>query len=171
MNRSELVAAVAEHTGHSQAAVNGVVDAIFAVVSKEVASGNKVTIPGVLGSSFCSLKEGLVLFAGIKHGGSILCSDISALSIELTRIMHGEKRIQDHIRRNYIRIKSHRYRLGVTSRTGANLLIRWVLEASPGVTRNDIAYSAQNAVGGIQAPETATGNYISFHNLDDTRHR
>ena len=35
MNRSELVAAVAEHTGHTQAAVNGVVDAIFAVVSKE----------------------------------------------------------------------------------------------------------------------------------------
>ena len=46
MNRSELVAAVAEHTGHSQAAVNGVVDAIFTVVSKEVAVGNKVTIPG-----------------------------------------------------------------------------------------------------------------------------
>jgi DNA-binding protein HU-beta len=46
MNRSELVAAVAQHTGHSQAAVNGVVDAIFTVVSKEVAKGNKVTIPG-----------------------------------------------------------------------------------------------------------------------------
>ena len=41
MNRSELVAAVAAHTGHSQAAVNGVVDAIFAVVSKEVASGQQ----------------------------------------------------------------------------------------------------------------------------------
>ena len=46
MNRSELVAAVAEHTGHTQTAVNDVVDAIFAVVSKEVAQGNKVTIPG-----------------------------------------------------------------------------------------------------------------------------
>jgi len=46
MNRSELVAAVAEHTGHTQTAVNGVVDAIFTVVSGEVAKGNKVTIPG-----------------------------------------------------------------------------------------------------------------------------
>jgi len=46
MNRSELVAAVAEHTGHPQTAVNGVVDAIFTVVSKEIAGGNKVTIPG-----------------------------------------------------------------------------------------------------------------------------
>jgi DNA-binding protein HU-beta len=46
MNRSELVAAVAKHTGHSQAAVNGVVDAIFTVVSQEVAKGNKVTVPG-----------------------------------------------------------------------------------------------------------------------------
>ena len=46
MNRSELVAAVAAKTGHSQAAVNGVVDAIFDVVSSQVAQGNKVTIPG-----------------------------------------------------------------------------------------------------------------------------
>jgi DNA-binding protein HU-beta len=46
MNRSELVAAVAAKTGHSQAAVNGVVDAIFDVVSSQVARGNKVTIPG-----------------------------------------------------------------------------------------------------------------------------
>ena len=46
MNRSELVAAVAAHTGHTQTDVNGVVDAVFAIVSKEVADGNKVTIPG-----------------------------------------------------------------------------------------------------------------------------
>ena len=46
MNRSELVAAVAAKTGHSQAAVNGVVDAIFDVVSSQVAQGTKVTIPG-----------------------------------------------------------------------------------------------------------------------------
>jgi len=46
MNRSELVAAVAAKTGHSQAAVNGVVDAIFDVVTSEIAKGVKVTIPG-----------------------------------------------------------------------------------------------------------------------------
>lgn len=46
MNRSELVAAVAAKTGHSQAAVNGVVDAIFDVVSREIAKGTKVTVPG-----------------------------------------------------------------------------------------------------------------------------
>jgi DNA-binding protein HU-beta len=46
MNRSELVAAVAAHTSQTQTDVNGVVDAIFAIVSKEVADGNKVTIPG-----------------------------------------------------------------------------------------------------------------------------
>lgn len=46
LNRTELVAAVAAESGQSQAAVNGVVDALFAVVSKSVGEGTKVTIPG-----------------------------------------------------------------------------------------------------------------------------
>ena len=48
MNRSELVAAVAAETGHTQAAVNGVVDAIFDVVISELKKGTKVSIPGWL---------------------------------------------------------------------------------------------------------------------------
>ncbi len=48
MNRTELVAAVAAESGQSQAAVNGVIDAFFAVVSKTVSQGEKVTIPGYL---------------------------------------------------------------------------------------------------------------------------
>jgi DNA-binding protein HU-beta len=48
MNRTELVAAVAAESGQSQAAVNGVIDAFFSVVSKTVAEGQKVTIPGYL---------------------------------------------------------------------------------------------------------------------------
>ena len=48
MNRSELVAAVAAETGHPQAAVNGVVDAIFDVVTSELKKGTKVSIPGWL---------------------------------------------------------------------------------------------------------------------------
>jgi len=48
MNRSELVAAVAAETGHTQAAVNGVVDAIFDVVTSELNKGTKVSIPGWL---------------------------------------------------------------------------------------------------------------------------
>ena len=48
LNKSELVAAVAAHTGASQATVNGVVDAIFETIAAEVAKGEKVTIPGWL---------------------------------------------------------------------------------------------------------------------------
>ncbi len=48
MNRSELVAAVAAETGHTQPAVNGVVDAIFDVVTSELKKGTKVSIPGWL---------------------------------------------------------------------------------------------------------------------------
>jgi len=46
MNRSELVAAVAAETGHAQTAVNGVLDAMFNVITAELKKGNKVTVPG-----------------------------------------------------------------------------------------------------------------------------
>ena len=48
LNRSELVAAVAEKSDNSQAAVNGVLDAVFEVFTEQVSKGEKVTIPGFL---------------------------------------------------------------------------------------------------------------------------
>ena len=48
MNRSELVAAVAEKTGNSQVAVNGVLDAVFDVFVSQISKGEKVSIPGWL---------------------------------------------------------------------------------------------------------------------------
>lgn len=48
LNRTELVAAVAADSGQSQAAVSGVVDALFSVLAKSVGDGTKVSIPGWL---------------------------------------------------------------------------------------------------------------------------
>lgn len=48
MNKSELVAAIAESTGESQAAVNRIVDAMFDTIANQVKNGTKVTIPGWL---------------------------------------------------------------------------------------------------------------------------
>jgi DNA-binding protein HU-beta len=48
LNRTELVAAVAAESGQSQAAVNGVLDALFSSLSTSVNQGTKVTIPGWL---------------------------------------------------------------------------------------------------------------------------
>lgn len=48
MNRSELVAAVAEKSGNSQAAVNGVLDAVFETFTEQISQGEKVSIPGWL---------------------------------------------------------------------------------------------------------------------------
>lgn len=45
-NRSELVAEVAEKAGTTQAAVNGVLDAMFQVFETSVSNGEKITIPG-----------------------------------------------------------------------------------------------------------------------------
>ena len=46
LNKTDLVAAVAAASGQSQAVVSGVVDEFFNVVSKSVAAGTKVAIPG-----------------------------------------------------------------------------------------------------------------------------
>ena len=48
LNKSDLVAAIASHTGESQAAVNRTVDAFFEIIASTVAKGEKVTIPGWL---------------------------------------------------------------------------------------------------------------------------
>jgi len=48
LNKNDLVAAVAADSGQSQAAVSGVVDALFAVLAKSVGDGTKVSIPGWL---------------------------------------------------------------------------------------------------------------------------
>ena len=48
LNKGELVAAIAKHTGESQAAVNRVVDALFETIAATVKNGDKVTIPGWL---------------------------------------------------------------------------------------------------------------------------
>jgi DNA-binding protein HU-beta len=46
LNKTDLVAAIAAASGQSQAVVSGVVDEFFNVVSKSVANGTKVAIPG-----------------------------------------------------------------------------------------------------------------------------
>jgi DNA-binding protein HU-beta len=46
LNRTEFVAAVAAESGQSQAAVNGVVEAFFAVLATSLGEGTKVSIPG-----------------------------------------------------------------------------------------------------------------------------
>jgi len=46
VTKSELVASIASATGQSQAAVSGVLDALFSTVSDAVAKGAKVSIPG-----------------------------------------------------------------------------------------------------------------------------
>lgn len=47
-NRSELVAEVAEKAGTTNAAVNGVLDAMFQVFEESVSASEKITIPGWL---------------------------------------------------------------------------------------------------------------------------
>ena len=57
MNRKELVAAVAERSGNTQAAVSDVLDALFEVFTAQVKPGEKVSIPGWLAVERTERKE------------------------------------------------------------------------------------------------------------------
>ncbi|RKW70229.1 HU family DNA-binding protein [Galactobacter caseinivorans] len=48
MNRSELVAEVANKSGAAKTVVNDVLDALFATFTEQVSQGEKVSIPGWL---------------------------------------------------------------------------------------------------------------------------
>jgi DNA-binding protein HU-beta len=48
MNKSELVEAVAQASGESKSAVSSVLDALEATVTRAVANGDKVSLPGFL---------------------------------------------------------------------------------------------------------------------------
>ena len=48
LNKSELVAAAAAASGQTQTAVSAVLDAVLETITKTVADGGKVTIPGYL---------------------------------------------------------------------------------------------------------------------------
>ena len=52
MTKTQLVAALAEATGSDKASTNRTLDALCAIVTKEVASGGAVTLPG-LGKFAC----------------------------------------------------------------------------------------------------------------------
>ncbi len=47
MTKSQLVANLAESTGSDKASANRMIDALSSIISKEVASGGAVTLPGI----------------------------------------------------------------------------------------------------------------------------
>ena len=46
MNKTELVSMMAERTGESKSSIDDMLEAMFDIISNEVARGEKVTIPG-----------------------------------------------------------------------------------------------------------------------------
>ena len=52
MTKAQLVAAVAEATGSDKKSAGAAIDALTAIITKEVAAGGSVTLPG-LGKFYC----------------------------------------------------------------------------------------------------------------------
>ena len=60
MTKSQLVASLAESTGSDKASANRTIDALSAIITKEVAAGGAVTLPGIGKFSFRSRPERMV---------------------------------------------------------------------------------------------------------------
>ena len=52
MTKTQLVAALAEHMGSDKKTAAAAIDAVAALVTKEVAAGGAVTLPGI-GKIYC----------------------------------------------------------------------------------------------------------------------
>ena len=56
MTKSQLVANLAESVGSDKASANRMIDALSAIISKEVAAGGAVTLPGI-GKLSCRARQ------------------------------------------------------------------------------------------------------------------
>ncbi len=52
MTKTQLVAALADEMGSDKKSANGALDAVIAIITKEVSAGGAVTLPGV-GKIYC----------------------------------------------------------------------------------------------------------------------
>jgi hypothetical protein len=77
--------------------------------------------------------------------------------------VHSEERVKDDIRGDDIGVKGNRHCLRVTGAAGADLLIGGVFDLAPGVSGDYRVHAPKDTVGGIETPETTTGEDVGFH--------
>ena len=82
MTKTQLVANLAEATGSDKVTANRALEALADIVSKEVAAGGAVTLPG-LGKFQCRLENSLIAQFGkaaTPNPADTICTNIKVLS-------------------------------------------------------------------------------------------
>lgn len=124
---------------------------------------DQAAIPDALGTRARGFEEQPLLITYIEHGTAILRADIIALSIQLTRIMHGKKCIQNNIRRNDRFIKVNPHDLGVPRCSATDLLVCRGINGTTAIPGDNVGYARKNPVCGIEAPKAPAAQYETHH--------
>src|SRR5690606_36325745 len=89
----------------------------------------------------------------IKDDGTVLLSDIVALTVELSRIMYYPKYIEQFIKRNNLRVKDNLYYLCVACCTGRYFFVRRLVRMTSGIPRSDTDNTLSLFENGIYTPK------------------
>ena len=126
--------------------------------------------PRLLGAGTCLLKHFALSLVYIEHGAPILRAHVVALAIELARIVHREKSVEDHARGNNGFIKINTNDLGVPRLSGAHLFVGGVIGEATAVARNDVRNTVENSIRRVEAPKAPTAKNKRHHDaLKSTR--
>lgn len=90
------------------------------------------------------------------HRAAILRAHIVTLTVELARIVHGEKRVKNHVGRDYCLVKLNANDLRMTGLTTTHLLVRGVIHLPTAVARNNIRNTGKHSIRGVEAPKAPT---------------
>ena len=106
----------------------------------------------------------LLLLDAVKEDRrAVLRSDVGTLAVERRRIVTIPKQVEQAIVVDDGRVELNPHGLGVAGRTGANLLVGWVLDSAAGVADRRCADPFELTKGGFDTPKTAGGERGLLH--------
>jgi hypothetical protein len=132
--------------------------------------GHDSPAPRLLGAFTGRFERLSLLIINKEHGAAILRADVIALAIELARIVHREKSIENDVGRNDGLIKINTNNLGVTGLPGADLFVCGVIYVATAVAGNHVRDAVENSIRRVEAPKAPTAKDKRHHDaLKSTR--
>src|SRR5438067_860430 len=108
------------------------------------------------------LRHGLLLRGVVEDGRAVLGAHVPALAVERGRIVNREKDVEQVVERHDGGVEGDLHDLGVARGAGADVLVRRVRHAPPGVARLNLLDTLQVLEGGFQTPEAPAGEGCHF---------
>src|SRR5205809_1247409 len=126
--------------------------------------GDDRVIPHLLGLELTDhlLHDRLLLRRVVEHGRTVLGADVRSLAVQSRGVVDGEEDVQQVAERYHRRVERDLYDLGVTGRSSAHVLVRWVGGVAARVSGLHPLDALQILERGFEAPEAATGERGGF---------